>query len=225
MNLAALKTHIANRTGNDAIDSVLNEFIKQVEYDFCTRYPFSWRLSLPVSVTTIANQSYINPSAYFTDFAEPWYGVELSTPKKLIYLPNWDVHRLQPDVLKSSGQTQGVPSHYSIDWTNQRLWFYPTPNSAVDCKFVYLKQPPEWINSSAHSSLFIPQQHHQVLAAGVESLVWQMDEDLQSAQAANSRYETGISNAIEREQQLPDYQPLMTPASEFIDYSDPFLEI
>lgn len=224
MNLTALKTHVANRTGNDAIDSVLNEFIKQIEYDFCSRYPFSWRVSLPQSVTTIQDQAYINPSSYFTNFGDPWDGYELSTPQKLVYLPTWDIWRLDPTQLKTANQQKGIPTHYNFDFQNSRLWFYPIPDRAVECKFRYLKNPGEWVNTSAHSFL-VPSQFHHTLAAGVESLVWQMDEDLQSAQAANTRYENGISYAIEKEQQLPDHQAIMTPPSALIDYSDPFLEI
>ena len=225
MNLSQLKTHLANRTGNDAIDSVLNEFVKQIEYDFSNRYHFNWRMSLPVSVNAIANQNYINTSAYFPDFSDPWDGYELTTPRKLIYLPNWDIYAIAPDQLKSSGQQKGIPTHYNIDVSNSRLWFYPTPDRAVSCKFRYWKTPPEWVNASAHSTLFVPTKYHHVIAAGVESLVWQLDEDLNSAQAANVRYENGIAMAIEDEQQVPDYQPIMTPPQEYIDYSDPFLEI
>jgi hypothetical protein len=73
--------------------------------------------------------------------------------------------------------------------------------------------------------LFIPAQWHYVVASGVESLVWQMDEDLNSANASNQRYESGIARMIETEQQMPDFQPIFEGPGQIIDYSDPFLEI
>jgi hypothetical protein len=225
LNLTQLKTNVANRTGNDAIDNVLNEFVKQIEYDFSSRYPFSWRISLPVLVSTVTDLNYLNTSAYFPDYSDSWDAFELSTPQKLIYLPNWDINRLQPDQLRATGQRKGVPTHYNFDEANGRLWYYPYSDVPYSLSIRYLLASPEWVNASAHINLFVPKRHHHTIAAGVESLVWQLDEDLQSAQAANSRYETGIANAIEQEQQRSDFQPIMSPPSEFIDYSDPFLEI
>lgn len=223
MNLGTLKTHVSNRVGNDAISNILTEFVNQVQYDICTRYPFSWRTALPVSLTTIANQKYLNPSAYLTNFADPLDAVELQTPQKLIYVPIWNIDLFDPDYRKTTPTKSGVPTHYNIDWPNERLWLYPTPDAAYDLRVRYLKYPPEISNTS--SALFIPAQFHYIVAAGVESLAWQMDEDLNSARAANDRYETGIARMIELEQQIPDYQPIMNSPSQEIDYSDPFLEI
>jgi hypothetical protein len=149
--------------------------------------------------------------------------VELSTPRKLIYQPIWDINMCDPEWVKSPSSRKGVPTHYNIDWTNQRLWFYPIPDAAYSISVRYLKSPPEISNTS--SSLFIPGQFNHVLAAGVESLVWQLDEDLQSANAANQRYEAGIQKMIEKDNNAPDYQPIMSSNTRFIDYSDPFLDI
>lgn len=223
MNLGQLKTHVANRTGNDAISSVLTEFTNQVVYDIASRYPFSWRRSLPVSINTISNQNYINPSAYFPNWGDPIDAYELSTPKKLLYLPSWDIGLVDTDWFQTTPTRKGVPTHYNMDWDNQRLYFYPTPDRAVSCKFRYLKLPSEISNTS--STLFLPARWHYVIAAGVESLVWQMDEDLKSADFANKRYEAGISQMIEQEINLPDYQPHFESQSQIVDYTDPFLEI
>jgi len=224
LNLGTLKTHVANRTGNDAISSVLTEFANQVMYDMASRYPFSWRYSLPITVNTIANQNYINPSAYFPNFGDPLDAVEMSTPRKLIYLPTWDINLLDPAWNGSDqGIRRGVPTHYNFDFENSRLYFYPMPDRAVECKFRYLKLPSEISNTS--STLFIPARYHYVVAAGMESLVWQMDEDLNSARAANERYEAGIARMIEEQQNLPDYQPIFKSQEHFVDFSDPFLEM
>jgi len=223
MNLGTLKTHVVNRIGNDAISNVLTEFVNQVQYDICERHPFSWRMSLPVSLTTIPNQGYLNPSAYLPCFAEPLDALELSTPRKLIYQPVWDINLCDPEWSKSPSSRKGVPTHYNVDITNERLWLYPIPDGAYSLSVRYLKYPPEISNNSA--SLFIPSQYHHVVAAGVESLAWQLDEDLQSANAANQRYEAGIQRMIEKENSTSDYQPIMTSRVKFIDYSDPFLEL
>lgn len=228
MNLGQLKTHVANRTGNDSIDSVLTEFVNQVQYDFCSRFPFSWRKSLPVSINSVANQNYLNPSAYLPGFGDPIDAFELSTPQKLIYLPEWNIGVVDPDWFKTSPTNKGRPTHYSIQWNDQdqslsRLWLYPTPDSAYQLRFRYLRNPPEISNTS--SSLFIPAKYHYGVAAGVESLVWQMDEDLKSSSAANQRYEAVIARAIDEENNLPDYQPHFEAPSIFVDYSDPFLEM
>ncbi|RPJ14072.1 MAG: hypothetical protein EHM30_10755 [Desulfobacteraceae bacterium] len=223
MNLGTLKTHVINRTGNDAIDSVLTQFVNQVEYDICSRYPFSWRLSLPVSLTCIPNQAYLNPSAYLPNFGDPWDAIDAQTPRKMLFIPVWDINRADPEWSKTSSTRTGVPTHYNIDWPNQRLWLYPIPDQAYPICVRYLKNPPEISNTS--SSLFVPSQFHHVVAAGVESLAWQLDEDLQSSQAANTRYENGISRMIELEQQKPDYQPIFQTMENVVDYSDPFLEI
>jgi len=226
MDLGTLKTHVANRTGNDSIDAVQTEFVNQIQYDICSRYPFSWRLSLPTQVTTIANQAHINPSAYLTDFSQPLDAVELKTPRKLIYIQNWDIHLIDPDYLKSSPTRKGIPTHYNIHWdttdASKRLFFYPIPESAINVKLRWVKNPPEISNTS--SSLFIPAKYHYVVAAGVESMVWQLDEDLRSSQMALSRYEKGIEQMIHEEQQIPDYQPHFESQETFVDYSDPFLE-
>jgi hypothetical protein len=222
LNLGQLKTHVTNRTGNDAISNVLTEFVIQIQNDMCSRHLFSWRKSLPISLTAIANQNYLNPSAYFPNFGDPLDGYELSTPQKLIYIDNWDIGLLDPDYFKATPSRTGRPTHYSVDWENQRLWLYPTPNAATSLRFRYYKNPGEVSNTSA--SLFIPSKYHFVLAAGVESLVWQLDEDLNSAKAANDRYEAGILRMIDEENNLPDKQSSFTPPQEFVDYSDPFLE-
>lgn len=223
MNLGQLKTHIINRVGNDAISNVLTEFINQVQNDICGRHPFGWRKSLPISLTTIADQAYLNPSAYLPNYGEPLDALELNTPRKLIYQPVWDINLCDPEWAKSSSARKGVPTHYNIDWANERLWLYPIPNSAYSLSVRYLKFAPEISNNSA--SLFIPSQFHYVVAAGVESLAWQLDEDLKSANAANQRYESGIQRMIELDNGISDYQPIMTSRPQFVDYSDPFLEI
>lgn len=223
MDLGTLKTHVINRTGNDAISSVLTEFVNQIQYDICSRFPFSWRTSLPVSLTSIANQNYLNPSAYFPNFGEPKDGYELSTPQKLQYIPLWDIGMVDADYFKDSPDNKAnVPTHYNIDFTNSRLWLYPTPSRAVNLKFRYYKNPPEISNSS--SSLFIPAKYHFVVVAGVESLVWQLDEDLQSANAANVRYESGIQRMIDEENNISDQEGIFKSPSSLIDYSDPFAE-
>jgi hypothetical protein len=139
VNLGTLKTHVTNRTGNDAIDSLLTEYVNQIQYDISSRYPFSWRLSLPVSLTTIASQNYLNPSAYLPNYAEPWDAVELKTPQKLLYLPVWNIMRSDPDWANTTPTRTGVPTHYSIDWPNSRLWLYPTPGDAYSLSVRYLK--------------------------------------------------------------------------------------
>lgn len=223
MNLGTLKTHISNRVGNDAASSLFTEYVNQIQYDICSRYPFSWRLSLPVSLTTIPNQNYLNPSAYLTNYGDPWDAVQYSTPQKLQYIPIWDINLADPEWSKTGTTRKGVPSHYNVDWANQRLWLYPCPDAAYSIGVRYLKYAPEVSNTS--SSLFIPSQYHHIVAAGVESLAWQMDEDLQSANAANTRYEAGIARMIEQEQQIPDQQSIMQTWGRPIDYSDPFQEI
>lgn len=223
MNLGTLKTHIINRTGNDAISSVITEYVNQIQYDICSRYPFRFRYSLPVSLTTIPNQNYLNPSAYLTDFNEPLDAMELTTPQKLIYADLWNVTRTDADWYKTTPTKKYLPTHYNIDWQNQRLWLYPTPDAAYPLKIRYLKGPSEISNASA--SLFIPSRWHQVVADGVESYIWQLDEDLRSSSAAAQRYEAGIVRMIEAEQQMPDNQPIFEGPSAFIDYSDPFLEM
>ena len=222
MNLGVLKTHVANRVGNDAISAVLTEMVNQIQYDMCQRYHFSWRISLPVSLTTIANQNYLNPSAYLTNFGDPWDAVELTTPKKLFYLPVWNVNLLDADYAKTTPTRVGVPTHYSVDFANSRLWLYPTPNAAYSLRIRYLKDPPEISNTS--STLFIPSKYHYVVAAGVESLAWSMDTEQDNAKIANERYEAGIAKMIDEENNLPDYQPTFASPMQVVDYSDPFLE-
>lgn len=223
MNLGTLKTHVANRTGNDAVSNVLTEFTNQVIYDISTRYPFRWRMSLPVSVNCVANQNYINPSAYFPNFGDPYDAVQLSTPQKLLYMPIWNVNLLDPDWSQTNPTRKQVPTHYCMDFDNNRLWLYPTPDQNYPLKFRYLKNPSEISNAS--STLFVPSKYHFVVVSGVESLVWQMDEDLNSARAASERFEAGISRMIEEEQNLPDFQPTFESQQKFVDFSDPFLEI
>jgi hypothetical protein len=223
VNLGTLKTHIANRTGNDAISSILTELVNQVSYDIAMRYPFRWRYSLPVTVNTIANQNYINPSAYFPNWSEPLEAYELQTPRKLLWIDSWDQGLYDPDSMLATPTNKRVPTHYNMDFDNNRLWFYPVPDRAYSVKFRYLKGPSEVSNAS--STLFIPSRYHYVLADGVESRVWQLDEDLSSAKAANERYEAGIARMIDQEQQLPDNQPIMQSQGRIIDFSDPFLEI
>ena len=221
MNLGTLKTHVVNRTGNDSISNILTEFVNQIQYDICSRFPFSWRQSLPVSLTTIANQNYINPSAYLTNFESPMDCYELSTPKKLIHIPLWDIGLVDPDYFKNAPSNKRIPTHYNVDFDNSRLWLYPTPNSAISLKIRYYKSPPEISNAS--STLFIPSKYHHIVVAGVESLVWQMDEDLRSAQAANTRYEQGIERMIGEDQDKSDEQPTFTPGIvNAPDPSDPF---
>jgi hypothetical protein len=55
-------------------------------------------------------------------------------------------------------------------------------------------------------------------------LAWQLDEDLNSANAANQRYEAGIQRMIDKDNSTSDYQPIMTSNQAFVDYSDPFQE-
>jgi hypothetical protein len=221
VNLGTLKTHIINRTGNDAISSVLTEYVNQVIYDISERHPFNWRMSLPVSLTTIPNQAYLNPSAYLPNFGDPLDALELSTPRKLVYKPIWDINLGDP-YWQNAGR-KGVPTHYNVDIENQRLWLYPIPDGVYTLSVRYLKLPSEVSNAS--SSLFIPAQYHHVVASGVESLVWQLDEDLQSASAANQRYEAGIQRMIDKDNMTSDFQPIMTSTSGIVDYSDPFLEV
>lgn len=223
MNLGTLKTHVTNRTGNDAIDSVLTEFVIQIQHDICSRHTFSWRKSLPISLTAITNQNYLNPSAYLTNFGDPFEAYELNTPQKLIYIDPWDIGTVDPDYFKTTPGRTGRPTHYSVDWDNQRLWLYPTPNEATPLRIRYYKGPGDIASSSA--SLFIPSKFHFVVAAGVESLVWQLDEDLNSAKAANDRYEAGIARMIDQDNNLPDNQAGFTPPQTFYDYSDPLREI
>lgn len=212
-----------NRTGNDAISALLTEYINQIQYDFASRYHFSWRMSLPVSLNTISGQNYLNTSAYFTNFGDPWDALELKTPRKLIYTPNWNINLSDPTWVQSGTYRKGVPTNYSFDITNNRLWLYPVPDAVYSMQFSYLQNPPEISNAS--SSLFIPSKYHYIVAAGAESLVWQMDEDLNSAGAANQRYEAGIARAIEEEQNLPDFQPIFRAQNEgYVDYSNPFLD-
>lgn len=225
MNLGTMLTHIANRTGNDAVNSVVIEFINQIQYDFTSRYQFSWAQSLPITINTIANQKYLNPSAYLTNYGSPYDCVELSTPLKLRYIPIYDLFRADPDYAKSSPTNKGVPRAYSIDWNDQdptqsRLWVYPMPDTAYPLSIRYMKNPPEISNTS--SILFVPAKYHYVVAAGAESLVWQMDEDLQSSAAANQRYEAGIARAIADEVRSNDFEPIFESGQRFVDYSYPF---
>jgi hypothetical protein len=177
-------------------------------------------MSLPVKLNTIPNQAYLNPSAYLTDFGEPGEALELQTPRKLIYLPLWDINMCDPNYAK--GLYPGTPTHYNVDITNQRMWLYPIPNGAIPLVVRYLKNPPEITATSA--SLFIPSQYHHVVVSGVESLVWQLDEDLQSSQAANTRFENGIQRMIEQDNSGSDYHATISSRAKFIDYSDPFQE-
>lgn len=222
MNLGTLKTHVINRVGNDAIGNVLTEFVNQVQNDICERHPFSWRETLPVTVTTIPNQAYINISAYLPNFGDPLDAVELSSPRKLTYTKQWDINLLDPSYVASNPSRPGVPTNYNVDSSNNRMYFYPVPNGAYQVSVRYLKSAPEIFNNSA--SLFIPSQFHHVVASGVESFAWQLDEDLKSAQAANSRYEAGIQRMIEKDNSTSDYQPIMTSDQGFIDYSSPYQE-
>jgi hypothetical protein len=222
MNLGQLKTHVINRVGNDAIGNVLTEFVNQVQNDMTERYPFSWRETLPVAVTTIPNQAYINISAYLQNFGDPLDAVELSSPRKLIYSKQWDINLLDPDYVKAVPTRLGVPTNYNVDSANNRMYFYPVPNGAYQVSVRYLKSAPEISNNSA--SLFIPSQFHHVVASGVESFAWQLDEDLQSANAANSRYEAGIQRMIEKDNSTSDNQPIMTSDQGFVDYSSPYQE-
>ncbi len=224
MNLGTLKTHVSNRVGNDAISAVLTEFCNQIQYDMASRYHWSWRMSLPVTVNTIPNQNYLNTSAYFPNLGDPWDAVNRTTPAKMAYTPNWNINFNDPTWILSSAYRQGSPTNYSFDIANQRLWLYPVPDKAYSLQFQYLQNPSEISNTS--STLFIPSKYHYIVAAGMESLAWQMDEDLQSAAAANQRYEAGIARAIEEEQQLPDAQPIFqTLNGGYVDYSNPFSDI
>jgi hypothetical protein len=222
MNLGTLKTHVINRVGNDSISNVLTEFVNQVQNDISERHPFSWRETLPTTVTTIPNQAYLNTSSYLPDFGDPLDAVELSTPRKLVYSRQWDLNLLDPDYVKASPTRLGVPTNYYVDSASQRIYFYPVPDGAYQVSVRYLKSPPEISNNSA--SLFIPSQYHHVVASGVESLAWQLDEDLNSANAANQRYEAGIQRMIDKDNSTSDYQPIMTSNQAFVDYSDPFQE-
>jgi hypothetical protein len=181
-------------------------------------------MSLPVTLTTIPGQNYLNPSAYLTNFGDPWDAVQLTTPRKLIYTHNWNINLSDPTWIQSGTYRKGVPTNYSVDIANSRLWLYPVPDQAYQISIRYLQNPPEISNAS--STLFIPAKYHYIVAAGMESLAWQMDEDLPSAGAANQRYEAGISRAIEEEQQLPDNQSIMEAGpSGYIDYSNPFMDL
>lgn len=222
MNLGTLKTHLANAVGNDAVSAHIGRLANQVQYDILSRYPFSFRESLPVQITCTPNQNYVDPST-LTNFGEPLDAIELTTPKKLAYVPNWNVFLADPNYAKDPTSVKGVPKIYSIDWPNQRLWLYPTPNAAHIISVRYLKLFTE---VSADSDTFlIPAQWHHVLCDGIESRLWQMDEDLKSAQAANQRYEAGIAQMIEREQQAPEQQPIITAGERIVDYSDPFIDL
>lgn len=220
MLLGTLKTHVSNRVGNDAISAILTEFCNQIQYDFCSRYHFSWRMSLPVQVNTIAGQSYLNTSAYFTNLGDPWDAINTRTPAKMWYTPNWNINFSDPTWVLSSNYRQGSPTNYSFDIANNRLWLYPVPDQAYLLRFQYLMNPPEISNTS--STLFIPSKYHYIVASGMEALAWKMEEDLPSAAAANQMYEAGIARAIEEDQQLPDSQPIFqTLQGGYIDYSNP----
>jgi hypothetical protein len=178
-------------------------------------------MSLPVSLTTIPNQNYLNTSAYLTNFGDPWDCIELTTPKKLVYTPNWTINFADPTWQKTSNFRTGLPTNYSVDIANNRLWLYAVPDQAYNLKLTYLQSPPEISNTS--STLFIPSKYHHIVASGVESLVWQMDEDLNSAGAANQRYEAGITRAIEEEQSIPDQESAFrSSVSGYPDPSNPF---
>lgn len=85
----------------------------------------------------------------------------------------------------------GTPHTYYFLGNELRL--YPTPGAAVTARLKYVAKVSELDATDAETDILLPPRHHRVLALGMLSRLYLMDDDVELAVVFDKLYEDRIS--------------------------------